>query len=427
MANYSDSNIIEGLLDTKSFRTQAVVQATSASTMSLLASSELLMIFTGATSGQSIQLTDATTISIGHRYEVHNNSTADISIKDNAGTILAILTAGQRVLAILQIAGTTAGTWSIIESEKIAGQTSGSTTSLFNEFLLDVFHTHSMIDTLVLNGGISTMDTATTDNTYSGSFTEATGTAVPTLTTMGKAYAFNNTSLTIKAGGQTIEWRIRLKQLGGNTNASPRFDVKAGTMDNDAVGDPANGIYFQYMDNLNGGSWTCVTSNASTRTVLNSSSSPVANTWVRLKYIVNVAGTSVSFYIDDVFVGTTTTNIPSNNGCRIQVSIEKEPFNIATFLPAAVNITTDVITLTNTFTNTDRVVFTTTTTLPAPLSAATIYFVVSATATNFKVSTTSGGAAVNLTAQGTGTHTVSQVSGTSSSMQADWYVYTVTR
>lgn len=427
MANYSDSNIIEGLLDTKSFRSQVIVQATSASTMSLSASSELLMIFTGSTSGQSVNLTDATTISIGHRYEVHNNSTADISIKDNVGAVLTILTAGQRILAILQIAGTAAGTWSIIESEKIAGQTSGSTTSLFNEFLLDVFHTHSMIDTLVLNGGTSTMDTTTTDNTYSGSFTEATGTTVPTLTTMGKAYAFNNTSLTIKAGGQTIEWRIRLNQLGSNTNASPRFDVKAGTMDNDAVGDPANGIYFQYMDNVNGGNWTCVTSNASTRTVLNSSSSPVVNTWVRLKYIVNVAGTSVSFYIDDVFVGTTTTNIPSNNGCRIQVSIEKEPFNTATFLPAAVNVAANTITLTNTFTNTDRVVFTTTGTLPAPLSAATIYYVIGATASLFQVSTTSGGGAVNITAQGTGVHTVSQVSGTSSSMQADWYVYTVTR
>lgn len=427
MTGIIDNQTVEGLADIKSFRTQAVVTATANTTTTLTATSELLMIYTGSVSGQIVKLTDATTISVGHRYEIHNNSTADLTIQDNAAGNLTILTAGQRLQAILQVAGSAAGTWSIIEFEKIVGQTSGSTTSLFNEFLLDVFHTHSMIDTLVLNGGVSTMDTTTTDNTYSGSFTESTGPTVPALTTMGKAYAFNNTSLTIKAGGQTIEWRIRLNQLAGITNAAPNFDCKAGTQDNDLIGDPANGIYFQYQGGVNSGRWTCVTANASTRTTINSTVAPVANTWQRLKYIVNQAGTSVAFYIDDVLIGTTSTNIPSNNGCRVQVSIEKEPFNIATFLPAAVNTTTDVITLTNTFTNTDRVVFTTTTTLPAPLSAATIYFVVGRTATTFQVSTTSGGAAVNLTTQGTGTHTVSQVSSTASTMQADWYVYSVTR
>jgi hypothetical protein len=207
----------------------------------------------------------------------------------------------------------------------------------------------------------------------------------------------------------------------------PRFDVKAGTMDNDSTGDPANGIYFKYDNTINSGNWVCVTCNASSSFTINSSVAPVSSQWVRLKYTVNMAGTSCAFYINDGLVGTSVTNIPSNNGCRIQVSIEKKPFNITTFLPSNVNIGTEVITLTNIFANTDRVVFTSTGTLPAPLSAATIYYIVGRTATTFQVSTSSGGAAVNLTSQGTGVHTVSQVSGTSSSMQADWWLYSVVR
>jgi hypothetical protein len=56
----------------------------------------------------------------------------------------------------------------------------------------------------------------------------------------------------------------------------------------------------------------------------------------------------------------------------------------------------------------DLVRFTSTTTLPAGLSAGVSYYVISSglTATAFKVSTTSGGTAVDITSTGTGTHTV---------------------
>jgi hypothetical protein len=209
----TESIVSEGLSDTKSFRSQANVTATANSTTTLTASSELLIIYTGSIVGQILKLTDATsTINVGHRYEVHNNSIADVSVQDNIGGNLAVLTPGQRCQAILQVGGTAAGTWSIVEFERITGQTSGSTTSVFNDFLLDVFHTHSMIDTLTLNGGTSAIDTTSTDNQYAGSFTQTTGISVPSLTTMGKAYSFNNSNLSIKAGGQTVEWRIRLGQ-----------------------------------------------------------------------------------------------------------------------------------------------------------------------------------------------------------------------
>lgn len=428
MALKTDNHINEGLIDTQSFRTQAIVQDTAAGTLALTSSSEELIIFTGTTSGQILSLTDATTIQKGHRYEVHNNSTKDISIRDNTGTTLNTLLGGQRLFLALQEAGTQAGTWSIVEAEKITGQTSGTVTSLFNDFILDVFHTHSMIIDSVLNGGVATMDTSVTDNTYSGSFTLSTGTTVPNSTTFGKAMAMNNDGLIMMAGGQSIEWRVRIPVLSGNSILTPRFDIKTGLQDTDLIGDPNNGIYFQYSDSVNGGMWTGVTRNNSISTTVPSSVSVVANTWYRVKFIVNTSGTSVDFYIDDVFIGNSISNIPRTNACRLQASIEKKSFNSQTFLPAAVNATSNLITINNHgFSLNDRVIFSTTTTLPSPLSASTIYYVVSPLENTFAVSTSSGGGSVNITTQGTGTHTISEVSGTSSSAQWDWYIYSITR
>lgn len=66
--------------------------------------------------------------------------------------------------------------------------------------------------------------------------------------------------------------------------------------------------------------------------------------------------------------------------------------------------------------DTNKVQFSTTDTLPAPLQANTDYFVVSATANTFKVSLTSGGSAINLSDDGTGTHEVRRIDNDASSV-----------
>ena len=86
--------------------------------------------------------------------------------------------------------------------------------------------------------------------------------------------------------------------------------------------------------------------------------------------------------------------------------------SISQFLGAATTFaTTDVDTSTDRITepahglaNGTVLYFTTTTTLPAPLTANTKYFVVGTATNDFQVSLTSGGAAENLTSQGAGTH-----------------------
>ena len=77
------------------------------------------------------------------------------------------------------------------------------------------------------------------------------------------------------------------------------------------------------------------------------------------------------------------------------------------FAPAAVNISTEVITInSHGFSNNDIVNFSSSGTLPSPLVSSTNYYIISATANTFQVSLSSGGSAENLSSQGTGTHTI---------------------
>lgn len=61
------------------------------------------------------------------------------------------------------------------------------------------------------------------------------------------------------------------------------------------------------------------------------------------------------------------------------------------------------------FANGDRVVLSTTGTLPTGLTVGTVYYVVSAATNSFSLSATSGGAAINTSSAGSGTHSVTSV------------------
>lgn len=76
------------------------------------------------------------------------------------------------------------------------------------------------------------------------------------------------------------------------------------------------------------------------------------------------------------------------------------------------NATTDVINLTgNLLAVDDEVEFSTTGTLPNPLSPATTYYVVNPAANTFQVASSPGGAAINISSTGSGTHTVRPAAG----------------
>lgn len=167
------------------------------------------------------------------------------------------------------------------------------------------------------NGGTGSLDSAaTTDNSYNGKYDLATGTTNNN-TGISKLCSSGTTPKIILGGGiLEVEWRVRVPILSG----SPAYTLRIGATD--SVGVPGNGIYFIYNDTTNGGNWQCISRISFASTVLNSSIPVLANTWYRVKFIVNAAATEVSFYVDDVFVGTNTTGIPTD-ALMLAAGIEK--------------------------------------------------------------------------------------------------------
>jgi hypothetical protein len=80
--------------------------------------------------------------------------------------------------------------------------------------------------------------------------------------------------------------------------------------------DETDGAYFQY-DRTLGLNWLCCTANNGVRTKTNSLIPVVAGAFVRLKVVVNYAGTAVNFYINDVLVATNILNIPTGAGRNV--------------------------------------------------------------------------------------------------------------
>lgn len=106
-------------------------------------------------------------------------------------------------------------------------------------------------------------------------------------------------------------WRVRLPDA---SDAGNTYTVYIGLGDNTAAGDMVDGVHFQYTHTLNGGNWTLVTANNSTRTLLNSGIAFVPNVWLNLGATINAGGTSVEFFINGVSAGTIATNIPTAAG-----------------------------------------------------------------------------------------------------------------
>ncbi len=169
-------------------------------------------------------------------------------------------------------------------------------------------------------GAGSTLETgAPTDNTYSGMVNSITGTSNNNTSKAGLEGSGGKNL--IKAGGgiQIIEWRIRLPIL----SSTPEYNVKVGLQDGIVAGDPANGIYLQYSNTINSGNWRGVTRNSSTSTNVDSSIAVAANTWYKLRFQINAAGTNVDFFVDGTYIGSSTGTIPTTNAMRLVASIEK--------------------------------------------------------------------------------------------------------
>ena len=116
----------------------------------------------------------------------------------------------------------------------------------------------------------------------------------------------------IGGGNWFFETYLEVETLSDATN---RFRFITGFGNATTNANDTNCAMFTYDEGgtANGTSasanWQCITSTNSVRTLTNTSV-PVTNNWVKLRIIINAAGTSISYYINGTLVAFHTTNIP---------------------------------------------------------------------------------------------------------------------
>ena len=140
-------------------------------------------------------------------------------------------------------------------------------------------------------------------------------------TTTGSASIFNNQKSTFGNGSYECEFRLKIEDL---STSSQRFTLYIG-FGTSFTTEPTDGAYFVYSDNINSGNWQAKTASSSSRTTANSSTAVVADAWIKLKIVVNAAGTSVSFYVDGVEIANSpiTTNIPTSTFFDLGMGVVK--------------------------------------------------------------------------------------------------------
>jgi len=119
----------------------------------------------------------------------------------------------------------------------------------------------------------------------------------------------SSNSLVLGGGIITLQWFVKIATL----SSANRYILRLGLMDcNDESTIPANGVWFEYTDNVNSGNWQIKSSASSSVTAANTTTA-ASTSWVVLKIIINAGATSVAYYINGTQVANSpiSTNIPS--------------------------------------------------------------------------------------------------------------------
>lgn len=153
------------------------------------------------------------------------------------------------------------------------------------------------------------------------------------------AAVFNLSAGTFIPGGgtYTFQCNVRFANLSGVLNAgADTYLFRIGLNSGGAVTTDGNNIaYFQY-DQVTDGNFfdICCRNNGGTKQKTVTSQAIVANTWYRLKMVINAAASSIDFFVNEVNVGTLSSQVPVNalapyimllkNGGSAQITAEND-------------------------------------------------------------------------------------------------------
>lgn len=308
--------VCNGVTDITGFRTQKGTTTTSNSTLSLVASSAMCQEFTGSTSGQIVKLPDATTLQVGHRFEIWNSSSALITVNDNGSNNLSGQSANSKLTLVCKDGSTAAGIW-LSEFDDLNSAFNLSTTASFiDDFIAGTSVGVSTLGSLrwamfsTGTGAAITQPSNQIDNTHIGVGNLAVG-AVSAISSLVLA------NIQIGGGQLIYETLVRVGALGtGTQNYVMQFGLVSGN--EQSTSDATDGIIFEYSQAAST-QWRCRTTAASTSTNTLSGVTVAANSWYKLKFIINPAASQVQFYIsaagggNPTLVATTSTNIPATS------------------------------------------------------------------------------------------------------------------
>jgi hypothetical protein len=136
----------------------------------------------------------------------------------------------------------------------------------------------------------------------------ASGTAVASTAALAWSGALAN-AIVLGTGESAYVSLIRLPILATVAND---YILRIG-LGTSTSADHTDGVYFEY-NRATSANWICKTASQSTRTSTTTSVAVAINTWIKLEWRCNSAGTSVEFFINGVSVATITTNIPTVTG-----------------------------------------------------------------------------------------------------------------
>jgi hypothetical protein len=134
-------------------------------------------------------------------------------------------------------------------------------------------------------------------------------------------YRYNTNGATLLFG--TDAWRSQaIVRIPTNSDGTDTFQVLYGFLDTFAAVNQVDGAYFLYdsqgvsTGSTASGNWQIVTTSNSVRTFTTTAVAIDNANLQKLRIDVNSSGTEVNFYIDEILVGTHTTNIPTASGRR---------------------------------------------------------------------------------------------------------------